>query len=172
MPRRHAGFTLIELVIGLMILGLLAGMALPSFRAWIQNSQIRTGAESVLNGLQVARAEAVRRNLLVEFQVGAGSSWTVSIPTTGEVVQTRSGADGSAKAAVVPQPGGATIVTFNGMGWVAANDDGSPTMTRVDVTSSVLTGSEARPLRVVVTPGGAAKMCDPQVAAGDPRVCP
>jgi len=172
MPRKHAGFTMIEMSIGLLILGLLAAMALPSFRAWIQNQQIRTGAESVLNGLQVARAEAVRRNVLVEFQLGAAASWTIVIPTTGEVVQTRSSADGSAKAVVAPVPGGATKVTFNGMGWVAANDDASPTLTRVDVTSSVVTGSDARPLRLVVTPGGAAKMCDPQVAAGDPRVCP
>jgi len=29
-----------------------------------------------------------------------------------------------------------------------------------------------RPLRVTITPGGSIKMCDPAVAAPDPRVCP
>jgi type IV fimbrial biogenesis protein FimT len=173
LPRRQSGVTLIEIFVGLAIIALLVGMAVPSFIAWMHNSQIRAAAESILNGMQVARAEAIRRNTRVEFRLGAGSDWSVTLPTAPDPpLQTRSKNEGSAKAVVAVQPADATAVTFAGMGWVTTNDDASPTLTQVDVTSSVLTGPEARPLRVIVSPGGSLKMCDPQVAADDPRACP
>ena len=56
------GFTLVELMIGIAIVGLSLVMAAPSFSSWIQSTQIRTAAEAVQNGLQLARGEAVRRN--------------------------------------------------------------------------------------------------------------
>lgn len=172
MHRRSDGFTLVEMVVAVAVIGILIALAMPSFSAWIQNTQIRTGTEAVLNGLQTARAEAVRRNQTVEFQLDAGTTgWNIVVLTTGEVVQTRAAGEGSTNAVSAVQPGGATTVSFNGMGWTVANNDGSATISQVDVTSSAMAGPEVRPLRVVVTPGGAARMCDPQVAAGDPRAC-
>jgi type IV fimbrial biogenesis protein FimT len=172
MSRRQAGFTLIELIVVVTVLAFLMALALPSYRAWIHNSQIRTAAESILNGLQTARAEAVRSNLMTEFDLAADSGWSIKSMPAGAVIQSRSGAEGTAKTSLAMQPAGAASITFNGMGWIATNDDGSPSITQVDVTSTVISGSEARPLRVVITPGGSVKMCDPQVPAGDPRVCP
>ena len=67
-PRRSEhGFSLVELMVTVAVLSLLMTLAVPSFAEWIQNSRIRTAAESIQNGLQVARAEAVRRNARVEF---------------------------------------------------------------------------------------------------------
>lgn len=63
------GVTLVELLIGLTIVGVLLAMGAPSFSSWVQNTQIRTATEAVLNGLQLARAEAVRRNTLISFQL-------------------------------------------------------------------------------------------------------
>ena len=172
MQRRQAGFTMIELVITIVVVGILAALAIPGFSAWIQNQQIRTGTEGVLNGLQTARAEAVKRNQLVEFRLGDRTAWEVVLRTTNETLQSRAADEGSRTAVTAIQPDGATTVTFNGMGWVVANEDGSPTISQVDVRSSVLKGTEARPLRVVLTSGGSTKMCDPQVANDDPRACP
>ncbi|MBI2509431.1 MAG: prepilin-type N-terminal cleavage/methylation domain-containing protein, partial [Betaproteobacteria bacterium] len=61
-PRNAMGFTLIELMVGIAIVGILIMIALPNFTIWIQNTQIRAGAEGILSGLQLARTEAVRRN--------------------------------------------------------------------------------------------------------------
>ena len=61
------GFSLVELMVTVAVLSLLMTLAVPSFNEWIQNGRIRTAAESIQNGLQVARAEAVRRNARVEF---------------------------------------------------------------------------------------------------------
>lgn len=62
------GFSLIELLLGITITGILLVMGVPSFKSWIQNAQIRTATEAIQNGLEMARAEAVRRNTLVRFQ--------------------------------------------------------------------------------------------------------
>jgi type IV fimbrial biogenesis protein FimT len=61
------GFTLIELAVTLAIVAILFAQAAPSFTAWIHNAQIRTAAESMQSGLQLARAEAIRRNRSVYF---------------------------------------------------------------------------------------------------------
>ena len=57
-----AGFTLIELIVTITLLGILVALSLPSFTAWIRNTQVRSTAEALQNGLRLAQAEAVRRN--------------------------------------------------------------------------------------------------------------
>lgn len=66
---RYSGFSLVELMIGVTIVGILFIMGVPSFKSWIQNTQIRTATEAIQNGLELARAEAVRRNTQVRFQL-------------------------------------------------------------------------------------------------------
>jgi type IV fimbrial biogenesis protein FimT len=61
------GVTLIELAVVLAVVAILFAQAAPSFSAWIHNSQVRTAAESIQNGMQLARAEAIRRNRSVMF---------------------------------------------------------------------------------------------------------
>src|SRR5215470_15125305 len=68
MRARQHGFNLIEVMISLVVLGVLIGLAAPSFSDFLQNQQIRGAAEATLNGIQVARAEAVARNTNVSFQ--------------------------------------------------------------------------------------------------------
>jgi type IV fimbrial biogenesis protein FimT len=76
------GVTLIELVIGLAIVGVLFVAATPLFSGWTQNIQIRTAAESVQNGLQQARTEALRRNTSVRFQLTSSVDNSCSLTTT------------------------------------------------------------------------------------------
>lgn len=65
--RAQRGVTLIEVVIGLALTAMLMSMGVTSFTSWVQNAKIRTAAESIQNGLQLARVEAVRRNTQVGF---------------------------------------------------------------------------------------------------------
>ena len=62
-PRRaQGGFNLIEIVVTIVILALLAVFGMPMYSAWLQNSQLRASAESMIAGLQHARSEAIRLN--------------------------------------------------------------------------------------------------------------
>ena len=61
------GFSLIELVIEIAILGILLGVGLPTLVTYSRNIKVRTVAESFLAGMQLARGEAVRLNNNVEL---------------------------------------------------------------------------------------------------------
>lgn len=165
------GMTLLELMIGIVIVALLMVTAAPSYTAWMYNSQIRTAAESILNGLQLTRAEAVRRNENVQFRFTAlpSSNWTVSVVSGAAEIQTRSGAEGSARASIATTPGLATTVTFNGLGRVTPNAGTSATLTMAQVTTAL---AGTRKLNVVVG-GGMLRMCDPDLAlpAANPQSC-
>jgi type IV fimbrial biogenesis protein FimT len=69
MRTSQRGMNLIEVMISLVVLSVLIGLGAPGFVEWLQNQQIRGAAEATLNGLQVARGEAVRRNTQVRFQL-------------------------------------------------------------------------------------------------------
>ena len=56
------GFTLIELVMGIAIVGILLTVGIPSFIALITNNRIVTQTNDFVSDLAHARAEAVRRN--------------------------------------------------------------------------------------------------------------
>lgn len=172
--RGQAGMTLVELMIGLAVFGILVMMALPDYTAWIQNTKIRNAAESVQNGLQLARAEAIRRNTDVTFVFGTASDWTVNVVTPASTVQSRSSAQGSAGVTVALLPASATMVTFNALGRIGVNADASAAFTQVDfdVPTTVLPAAKSRELRVTVSNGGRIRMCDPGVTdTADTRIC-
>lgn len=181
LPRRGLGFSMVELFIVLAIIAIVIMMALPAFRTWLQNTQIRTAAEAVQNGLQVARNEAVRRNAHVEFiltnpDVTGGTGWCVRLVSTDEDVQCKPGGEGSQNVVLKPTPGGATTITFNGLGRVPTtppnNRDGSAFLSQVDMDITDVTYNDKREMRILITPGGQIKMCDPNVTdTSDPRHC-
>lgn len=166
---RQAGLTLIELLVSMLLAGLLMMVGVQSFARWTQNQQIRVAAESILNGLQLARGEAVKRNANVRFALGDQTSWSVIEAPGGTTLQSRSSQEGSPNAAVTPVPNGATTVTFNSLGRIVANADGSAPLTQVEVNNN----RGDRPLRITIGNGGNARMCDPSdlLTAGDPRRC-
>jgi type IV fimbrial biogenesis protein FimT len=174
---RQSGMTLVEIMISLTVLGLLLMMALPSFTEALQNQQLRAASEGMVNGFQVARGAAIRRNLPVQIVVGPGTGWTVSEVASGSLVQARSKDEASPNAAVAITPAGATTVTFTSIGGTAANADGSAAITQLDITNPA--GGVCQPtgpmrcLRVVVSAGGSVRMCDPStdVPTGDSRHC-
>src|SRR4029077_202013 len=61
------GFTLVELMVGLTIIGIVIAMGMPGFTTYLQGSKLANSAYSYLSGIQLARAEAIRRNVPVQF---------------------------------------------------------------------------------------------------------
>jgi type IV fimbrial biogenesis protein FimT len=169
------GVTLIEMMIGIAILASLLAVGLPSYTAWIQNTQIRNATESVLNGLQLARNEAVRRNTSVQLALSAQSSWEIRAGSSaGELIQSRTYDAGSTNVIVAVLPANATTITFSPLGRVVDNADASARITQLDfdVPTSMLAATARRNLRILVAAGGNVRMCDPTVTdAADPRLC-
>ncbi|MDH4189190.1 MAG: GspH/FimT family pseudopilin [Betaproteobacteria bacterium] len=191
--QRARGFTLIELAIGLMILGILIMAGLPSMRTWLQNSQIRTASDAMISGLQLARAEALRRNTTVRFQLvtdltascalsASGRNWVVSLTdpsggcqaapseTGAGIVQARDASEGTPSAIVSAKNAGATgasLVSFSGLGRV--NNAGA--IATIDISNpgggNCQTvgggGGPMRCLRIQIGSGGLVRMCDPAV---------
>lgn len=160
------GFTLVEFMAGLLILAIVIAFGLPSYRTWIQNTAIRTTAESIRNGLQLARAEAVARNMTVRFRFDEGAAWTVCVPTADacNLIESRRARDG-ATAAVTVTANPDEAVNFTSMG------QGTAISIDIDVDPQVMSADESHNLRVVVN-GGSIRVCDPNVtAANDVRAC-
>ena len=57
-----AGFTMIELMIGLVILAILLSLGMPAFTWILESSRTKAAASGFSIGLQRARAEAISRN--------------------------------------------------------------------------------------------------------------
>ena len=162
------GFTAIELLITIAIVALLATLAAPSFTVMVAGAQIRTASQGMLEGIQLARVEAIRRNERVIFAKGSQSAWTVSVESTGQVVQTRPLADGSSSILVTVTPTTATKLTFDGLGRIKPNTDASNSMTQLDIDApaSMTASSGSRALRISISSAGAARLCDPRATAG------
>ena len=60
--RGSAGFTLIEMLVTLVVLGLLLAVAVPSFNNAILGNKLSGYANSFLASAQLARSEAIKRN--------------------------------------------------------------------------------------------------------------
>ncbi len=198
--KRSDGFTLIEMIIVISILGIMVAIAMPSFSIFIQNAKIRTAAENMQAGLNLARAEALRRNARISLWMvngltascarsATGASWVVSFADPAgtcnaassesvapRLIQSRSGSDGSGginvSATDAVSGGSATsCITFNGFGQVdSACTGGGNPIARVTFASSV-SPNGTKPLEVRVTSGGAIRMCNPAASTTDPAYC-
>src|SRR5215467_11575131 len=176
MARAQHGFNLIEVMVSLTVLGVLISLGAPSFGEWLQSQRIRASAEAIVNGMQVARGEAIRRNLPVAVVLSPpGPGWWVcegsvspcdATTLPANLIQAKAAQESSGIAIVQPSPDGTTVVTFSPLGSLIDNLDGTPRVTSIDVKyppPSVCSadGGSMRCLRVVVSPGGSIRMCDP-----------
>lgn len=178
--RRQQGFTLIEAIVVMVIMVILIALAAPNYALWLANSRVKTAAQGLDDGLNLARNEAIRRNVPVEFALtDDAGSWKVSVPSAAEDVQVGSGAEAGGQVTVAATDSAAGVlpataaITFNGFGRVTANADATPSIARLDIAPSSLSGAQARPLRITVTSGGSIRLCDPSpdLQSSDPRAC-
>lgn len=166
---KSAGFTLPEIMIAVAILGILTTLAVPNFRQLLRNYEVRGAAEAIVSGLQRARGEAVSRNATVQFALGSGTSWSVSI-VGGATIDSRSSSDSpnaTMTAVASDLATAATMLTFNNIGLIVDNTGNAPKLARVTVTAS----GASETLRVEIGAGGSARVCDPSLPATNARAC-
>lgn len=178
----HHGFTVIELLITVAVVGTLSALGIPTMNGAINNAKVRTTAEGLQNGLRTAQAEAIRRSRQTAFVLtnatparGAlpaanGKYWYIQVlpVVSGESIPdsyVQGGQFGALTAGVTVA--GPAVICFNSIGRAVANTDtGLPgtasciappaARTTFDVTK---TGAD-RTMRLQVSAAGKIRMCD------------
>jgi len=199
--QRARGFSLIELLVALTLAGLFMALAAPSFSIWVQNSRIRATADSIAAGLQLAKAEAVSHNGLVRFQLTdtltdacsrstSGVNWVIDMvdgnaaqdsvenqcdaapseTVAPRILHVRASAEGSGSSVVAAS---ADSLIFNSLGKLSPLPAGN---TVIDVTNPsggacAAEGGDLSCLRIIVSPAGQVRMCNPRIPTGDPQAC-
>jgi type IV fimbrial biogenesis protein FimT len=77
---KSQGFTLIELMIGITIVGVVVAMALPSYNNTVKNTCMTTNTNTLISSIQMARSEAtkLRQDISIVSKSGNwGTGWTV-----------------------------------------------------------------------------------------------
>jgi len=188
--RTSWGFTLIELMVALVLLGILIKLSLPSFVAWINNAKVRTVAESLQTGIRLAQAEAVRQNrsVVLAFTNAApadppaaitaaanGNRWVIQTlaqfgASDGTFVQAGSLTDVAAGVTIT----GVSALCFNSNGRLitatsaTVQSNTTPQISTATCDPSDATfvvdrsGSADRALQVMVSASGKVRMCDPK----------
>jgi type IV fimbrial biogenesis protein FimT len=194
----HRGFTMIELMVGLAIVGALLAMGFPSVSGMIQNAKLGSATKSYLIGVQTARSEAIRRNLPFDFVLtdsppsasatgsASGKNWVVRGPDVaggapvlleGKLAQDGSGQANATSvqisgAVTAPSVGAFSgVLTFDGFGAVASKETVQLTVDNPAGGACASAGGPMRCQRIVVRPGGQISVCDTGAAAGDARAC-
>lgn len=195
-----AGFTLVEMMVTIAVIAILALLAAPSFSTIIRNTQVRSAADAMQNGLRLAQTEAVRRSRVVVFSLTSDTPSATAKPAANApnwLIQALPvvGLDGSAQEFIQGGAfGDATAgVTINGPASLCFNSEGrlvtgkslatgitcaapaNGTTVEYDVsraTAQLRVGSD-RPLRLQVSLGGQVRMCDParRLSSDNPDGC-
>lgn len=195
---RSRGFTLVELMVGVALISIMMALAVPSFRTWIANSQVRTASEALQSAARLAQAEAARRYRQVVLFRTASSDCAVSatVDANGGFWALRTVALAANDAPVAIECGkltdgindlklvGPTAICFNSTGRPISNANPGVTgancqlppsgISSFDFTGNGSSTAVDRPLRVLVSLGGSVRLCDPAKvqSSSSPDGCP
>ena len=185
---KNKGFSLIELCVVMAILALLLMGSVGMVTSYITNAKLRGVADELKDGILLAKAEAIKRNITIDFVAKSNGSWEVCSPlsaNTGvpvdadghEVLQARtSDATNIIVSGKAPDESASSVIEFSGSGRP------NPTMTAIHPTSNpsndtkyvsyfdiksagtkscLADGGDITCLRVLISSGGKVKVCNP-----------
>lgn len=84
------GFTLLELVLVIFLIGLIAGLVLPFVVSTLDRIKLQSEARQIASALQFARSEAITKKTLFTFNANIDQNqYWLAIPKEKEVTQTK-----------------------------------------------------------------------------------
>ncbi len=195
--RASTGFSLVELMVTIAIIGIAMVIAIPSFGKWTADASVRAVAESLTNAIRQTQSTAIAQGRVGMFALttdtppvasstpnAAGPNWFAALnplagsddtaTTLGMILKST---EGTQRAVQVTGPalicfssvGRQTNVTTQSLGTCVVQSDGSPNT----YTVSRATGA-TRYFKVLVYPGGQVRMCDAAktLSSSNPDGCP
>lgn len=116
------GFSLIELLTVIALIGIAAGLAVPSYRSAVINNRLAATSNDMVAALNLARSEAVKTGSTITVRADAAGwshGWVVVAPSrvTGQaetVLQSYTVAEGMSVASSLAD---STTLEFNPRGW-------------------------------------------------------
>lgn len=166
--QKTQGFSLIELMIAVAILGIMSSMAIPSFNEWVADTKTRTMAEVFQNNIRLAQTEALRRGRQVQFfltsatpALGAsestnGKNWgiqSMSLTNTGTKDEFIQGGSMAASNPYITVSASSAVIQFNSIGRVSNVSQ--------PITIQLTNSKGDRKMNITVTLAGGVRMCDP-----------
>jgi prepilin-type N-terminal cleavage/methylation domain-containing protein len=126
------GFTLIEVLITILIMGIMAAIAAPSFMTWVNNKKIDQVATNVEGALKEAQSTAVRKSISCTVSITATiiTATNSCLPSGSRDIQ---GSDSN--LAISGTGGTTTTVTFSSLGTVTNTQ--AFVVYRTDVASTI-----------------------------------
>ena len=80
--RSESGFTLAELVVVIVLIGIMAGAATSGLMSMVRSVRVKTAAQDVFSSLLLTRSEAIKRNVNVTMTpsaAGWAGGWDISV---------------------------------------------------------------------------------------------
>lgn len=117
--RAAAGFTLVELIYVVTIVGILMAIAVPTFDGVMANARVRGAASDLHLALLKARSEAVKLDNSVQLRKLAGGGWEKGwevVDSNGNVLENRAATSGVTITTAAP-----ATITYRRSGRVDAN---------------------------------------------------
>lgn len=111
---RSAGFTLVELMVAIAIMGTLLAVGIPNMTSWVLSNKARGASEFYAEGLATARREAITRNAASRFVLSPNANgqldWQVDVcfPVPGTPCSADSGSWSTVATAADNDPNAAT----------------------------------------------------------------
>jgi type IV fimbrial biogenesis protein FimT len=156
MKLNRSGFSLLEIVITVAVLGVVVSMAIPNLLAWSANHRLRVDFSQLEGDLQVARLTAINQSTAVTllFNQPAANQYTVFIDDgSGGGIARDLIQNGTEEVVFQGQLSqGVSFSTINSSGnAILFNGRGLRSRPVIDPASLILTNSEGRQYQIFIT---------------------
>jgi type IV fimbrial biogenesis protein FimT len=156
---RQRGFNIIELMVGITVLGIVLGLGVPSFMTMIRDNRLVEQSNSMVTALNYARSEALKRGFRVSACPGTngvcagGTDWNAGIVVFTDDTGTTGvlDVDDRALQSWPPSTSGFVAGGASSPASVTFLPNGAQAAAQIDIYKSGCTGQNLRRVNVAIT---------------------